>query len=159
MSNITASLTRNICTFMATVVSGGIRKIVLTGIVTGLCLTTGITARAAVTFSGSSGNLSASATFSVNGIGDLVISLANTYSGDTASQANVLTGIYFSGADGLGRVSATAPSGSTFWRGTGGSTLTSIPVPNTTPGPDGTILGQQWEYLSGLSGAPGGATV
>jgi autotransporter-associated beta strand protein len=146
---------------MATVALGKIRTVAIAAVVTGLWLITGTTAPAAITFYGASGNLSASATFSVNGSGNLVVSLANTYTGDTANQSGVLTALYFSGADGLGEVSATAPAGSTFWRGAGGSTLTSLPVPNATPGPDGTILAQQWEYLSGISGmtgVPSGAT-
>jgi hypothetical protein len=142
---------------MAIVALKKIRKVAITAAVTGLCLASGISVRA-VTFVGSSSNLSASATFTINGSGHLVISLANTFAGDTANQSSVLTALYFSGADGLNEVSATAPSGSTFWQGIGGSSLTSQPVPNSTPGPDGTILGQQWEYLSGLSSAPGGAT-
>ena len=147
-------------------VSGEIREGVMAVAGAVFCVGMAMTASGAVTFSGSgtdganNTSLAAGATFDVDGQGDLVVTLVNSYTGDTRFQADVLTAVFFSGANGLTPVSALAPSGSKFWMGTGGSTLTQItPVPNTTPGPDGTILGQQWEYLSGISSqAPNGAT-
>ncbi|HEX3627697.1 MAG TPA: XDD4 family exosortase-dependent surface protein [Verrucomicrobiae bacterium] len=112
-----------------------------------------VTARAsaAITFSGSSAfggtGISASATFSTDGKGDLIISLANTFTGDTPDQSHILTAVFFSGADSLTPVSAVAGAGSKEWNE--GKQLS---VDN------GSVLGQQWEYLSGLSGAPDGAT-
>jgi len=145
---------------------GQIRKGVVAVAGAVFCFSVALTASGAITFSGSgtdganNTSLAASATFAVDGQGDLVVTLLNNYTGDTRFQADVLTAVFFSGANGLTPVSATAPSGSTFWMGKGGSTLTQVtPVPNTTPGPDGTILGQQWEYLSGISSqAPNGAS-
>jgi len=57
-----------------------------------------------------------------------------------------LTGVFFSGADGLTPVSATAGAGSVAWVGN-----TSIPA----PGPS--VLGQEWGYASGGHGNPNGA--
>lgn len=110
-------------------------------------------ASAAVTFSGSSTvsgssiGISASATFSTDGHGDLIVALVNTYAGDTPDTSHVLTGLFFSGANGLTPVSAAAPSGSREWD-EGNQILLEGP----------TTLGQQWEYLSGISGAPDNAT-
>lgn len=111
-------------------------------------------APAAVTFSGSSTfggtGISASATFSTDGQGDLIIDLANTFTGDTPDQSHVLTAVFFSGANGLTPVmnSAVAPAGSKEWN----MGMQQVPVDG------GSVLGQQWQYLSGLSGAPNGAT-
>lgn len=107
-------------------------------------------ASAAITFSGSSvfsgTGVSASATFGTDGNGDLIVTLVNTFTGDTPDQAHLLTALFFSGADGLTTVSAAAASGSTEWN---------IGKKVSLEGPS--VLGQQWEYLSGLSGAPGNA--
>lgn len=118
----------------------------IAGIGAGLCTSA---SAASVIFTGSllSSNLSASATFTTLGGGNLQVALANTYTGDTVDQMHVLTGVFFSGADNLGTVSATAGPGSVEWSGGTSSTPESS-----------SVLGQQWEYLSGLSGAPGGAT-
>lgn len=114
--------------------------------------------QAAITFSGSSTitssgvstGVSASATFSTDGHGDLTVTLVNTFTGDTPDQAHVLTALFFSGANGLTEVqnSAVAPGGSKEWNV--GNQI--VPVDG------GSVLGQQWEYLSGISGAPGNAT-
>jgi hypothetical protein len=110
-------------------------------------------APAAVTFSGSSTfggtGISASATFDTDGTGDLLVTLVNTFTGDTPDQSHVLTALFFDGANGLTPVqnSAIAPVGSTEWNKGSKVSLEGPP-----------ILGQQWEYLSGISGAPGSAT-
>lgn len=110
-------------------------------------------ASAAITFDGSSTfggtGISARATFSTDGHGDLIVSLANTFMGDTPDQSHVLTGLFFSGANGLTPVlnSAVASAGSKEW-----NEGEQLPLDN------GSVLGQQWEYLSGISGAPDGAT-
>lgn len=108
---------------------------------------------AAVTFFGSSTfggtGISASATFSTDGHGDLIITLVNTFAGDTPDQSHVLTAVFFSGANGLNPVtnSAVAPAGSKEWN-----------IGKQQPVDSGAVLGQQWQYLSGLKGAPDGAT-
>ena len=106
-------------------------------------------ASASVIFTGSSifgsTGISASATFSTDGLGDLTVTLNNTFSGDVPDQSHILTGVFFSGADGLTPVSAVASSGSTEWD-----------IGNQIPVDPASVLGQQWEYLSSISG-PGGA--
>lgn len=112
-----------------------------------------INASGAITFDGSSTfggtGISASATFSTDGHGDLIVSLANTFMGDVPDQSHVLTAVFFSGANGLTPVlnSAVAGAGSKEWNE--GKQLSLD---------NGSVLGQQWEYLSGISGAPDGAT-
>jgi hypothetical protein len=106
---------------------------------------------ASITFSGSNTNiqgedLSASATFTASG-SQLTVTLLNTFPGDTPDQSSVLTAIFFSGANGLTPVSATAGTGSVEWIGT------------TSSAPQGpSVLGAEWEYASGGGGNPGGAT-
>lgn len=110
-------------------------------------------AGAAITFSGSSTfggtGISASATFSTDGHGDLIITLVNTFAGDTPDQSHILTGVFFSGANELTPVmnSAVASAGSKEWN-----------IGKQIPLDGGSVLGQQWQYLSGLKGAPDGAT-
>jgi hypothetical protein len=123
-------------------------------VTTTLLLTFGLNVSAAIIFSGSSTfggtGVSASASFSTDGTGDLFITLENTFAGGVPDQSHVLTGVFFSGANGLKPVanSAVASTGSTEWRG--GGEIKHLA--------GGSILGQQWEYLSGISHAPGGAT-
>jgi len=120
----------------------------------GILSAMGTAASAAVTFVGSSTfngtGISASATFSTDGRGDLFVTLVNTYTGGTPDQSHILTALFFSGANGLTPVanSAVAPSGSKEWND--GNQF--------TPADNGYLPGQQWEYLSGLSAIPGGAT-
>ena len=105
------------------------------------------TAIAAVTFAttNASQNLSAGATFADLGGGKLQITLSNTFVGDTPDQSHVLTGLFFSGLNGLTPVSATAGLGSVEWAGA------------TSSAPDGSsVLGTEWGY--GTGSAPGGAT-
>lgn len=111
------------------------------------CVFAAIPAKATITFGGSNAvqMLSAIATFSNSG-SLLTITLVNTYTGDTPDQAHVLTGLFFSGADGLTPVSATAGAGSVEWIGTTSS---------LAPGPS--VLGEEWKYASGPHN-PGGAT-
>ena len=99
-------------------------------------------ATAQVTFSGTNnaGSLSASATFSLLGGGDLQVTLVNTFSLDTPDQSHVLTGVFFAGANGLGEVSATAGAGSVEWAG------------HTSSAPESSaVLGTEWAYGSGAS--------
>ena len=106
----------------------------------GIGVSTGMSVLASsVIFTGSmlSSNLSASATFTDLGGGNLEITLVNTYTGDTVDQSHVLTALFFSGATGLIPVSALADSGSTEW--TAGA---------STPS-GGMDVGANWQYISG----------
>lgn len=111
-----------------------------------LALSLGVAATPAravpITFTGSSGSLSASVTFDKSG-SNLIITLANTSSADVTGASLVLTALFFSitGNPALTPSSARLAAGST--------------VPN---GPDwGGNVGGEWEYRANLSGAPLGA--
>jgi len=100
-------------------------------------------AAAGVIWSGTSGNLAASAEFSV--VGDILsVRLSNTSTHDVLVPADVLTGVFF-GVSGTAptftRLSAVVPSGHTVLFGT------------TNPG--GVVSGE-WGYVTGKAGAPGG---
>lgn len=106
-----------------------------------------------VTFSGSSGSLSASATFDINASGNLEITLTNTGAGDVGGPAQLLTALFFdiSGNPTLTPWSAVLAPGSTV-----------VTSPTGDPGPDGCPgdcgnVGGEWAYKSGLSTAPNGA--
>lgn len=97
---------------------------------------------APITFTGSSGSLAASVTFSTSGT-NLLVTLTNTSTADVMVPADVLTGVFFTiaGNPTLTPVSAKLSSGSTVFFGpTGGGNV-----------------GGEWGYVNGLSGAPGGA--
>jgi len=96
-------------------------------------------------FSGSNQNFSASVGFELLGGGLLQVSLTNTFTGDTPDQGHVLTGVFFSGADGLNPISATAAAGSRQWSGT------TFTAPSSS-----SVLGTEWAYAT--SPAPGGGT-
>lgn len=98
--------------------------------------------------SGDSIGLAASATFTNLGGGDLEVTLVNTYTGDTPDQGDVLTGIFFDGANGLTPVSAAAGAGAVTWSG------------KTESGPlSSAVLGTEWAYSSDTgTQAPGNAT-
>jgi hypothetical protein len=98
----------------------------------------------ALLISGTSGSRSASADFSVVG-GNLQVILTNTSAADVLVPTDVLTAVFFDivGVGALTPVSALL-NGST--------------VLYDTPQPTGGIVGGEWAYKSGLSGAPGGAT-
>jgi hypothetical protein len=96
-------------------------------------------ALADVIFTGSlaSSNVSASATFTDLGGGNLQITLVNTYTGDTVDQGHVLTALFFSGTTGLIRVSALAAPGSEEW------------VAGTSTAAGGMDVGANWQYIDG----------
>lgn len=101
------------------------------------------TAQAApITFSGSSGNRSASAMFDTSG-SNLLVTLTNTSSADALVPVDILTGVFFtlSGDPTLTRVSAVLAGGSTVLFG------------GTDPGG---VVGGEWAYNDGIGG-PGGA--
>ena len=98
----------------------------------------------AVTFSAASGSRAASVSFNLVG-GDLEVVLTNTSASDTLVPTDVLTAVFFdiSGADPtLSRTSAVLTAGSTV-------------IYDSAPA--GGVVGGEWAYASGLSGAPLGA--
>lgn len=100
-------------------------------------------ASASVTFSGTSGNLAASAEFDISA-GSLIVRLTNTSSADVMVPADILTGVYFDVAGSalsLTPVSATLYGGSVVHFGSNG----------------GGNMGGEFAYADGLVGAPGSA--
>src|SRR5262245_31218702 len=95
--------------------------------------------------SGSSGSLSASADFTLDG-GNLSVVLTNTSAADVLVPTQVLTAVFFdiAGVGALTPVSALLSDGSTVFYG---------PAPA-----DGKNVGGEWAYKAGIAGAPGGAT-
>lgn len=101
-------------------------------------------AMASQTFTATSGNLSAQATFDVVG-SDLQITLSNISMDDVLVPADILTGVFFDisgSAMTLGRVSAVLASGSTVAFGT------------TDPG---NVVGGEWGFKGGMTGPRGAA--
>ena len=95
-----------------------------------------------ITFTGSSGNLAASATFDVVG-SNLQVTLTNTSSVDVLVPVDVLTAVFFTvaGDPALNRVSAVLNAGSTVFFG------------GTDPGG---VVGGEWAYENSIA-APVGA--
>jgi hypothetical protein len=130
----------------AGIASGGNVKrslIILLGLIAAATLGAATAVANPITFQAQSGTLSASVTFEVSGT-NLIVTLANTSSADVLVPVDVLTGVFFdaTGLPGLTKVSAVLASGSTVLFGT------------TDPG---NVVGGEWAYKSGLSGAPHGA--
>ena len=134
---------------MNTLFAHGLRRN-LTKLSGALALTSLVAAaNAAVTFSGSSGSLAASAEFQVVnllGVDYLEIRLTNTSAADTVDPADLLTGVFFtlSGASNV----LTNQGGQTgvFLEG---STVT---INGTTPGPTGGgNVGGEFAFVSGLT--------
>ena len=98
----------------------------------------------AVTYTGSSGNLAASADFSIVG-GQLQVILTNTSQSDVLVPADVLTAVLFYNFG----AATFAPASAVL---SGGSTV--IYDPDGQPA--GGVVGGEWAYASGFSG-PGGA--
>ena len=98
-----------------------------------------------VTFTGSSGNLSASAAFDIVG-GNLQVVLTNTSSTDVLNPAQVLTALFFNvaGDPALSRLSAVLTAGSSVFYDPDGQ-------------PAGGVVGGEWAYKNSLLGAPLGA--
>lgn len=99
--------------------------------------------KADVTFTGASGNLAASTTFSISG-DYLTVLLANPSTHDALVPTDVLTAVFWSVSPSITLipVSAVLTAGSTVLFG------------NTDPGG---AVGGEWAYKAGLSGAPGNA--
>ncbi|MBI5376014.1 MAG: PEP-CTERM sorting domain-containing protein [Candidatus Schekmanbacteria bacterium] len=93
-----------------------------------------------ITFNGSDGLLSASATFDIVG-GNLKVTLTNTSTNDVLAPSDVLTALFFSitGDPELTKISAIIDSGSTYYFDT------------TPPVPVGGDVGSEWAYKNGLS--------
>jgi hypothetical protein len=96
-----------------------------------------------LTFSGSSGTLAASADFELV-TGNLQVTVTNTSLADVMVPTDILTAMFF---DLPGNVALTSISAVL---GAGSSVLFGISNP-------GGVVGGEWSYRSGLSGAPGGA--
>ena len=104
--------------------------------VLGLVLRLPSDATASITFAGSDSSHSAQATFGVDGSGDLIVTISNMQSTTGIfTQTNVLTALFFSvtGDPTLTPLSASTGA-SKVWH------------------PDGTNMGQNWEYLANKSG-------
>ncbi len=118
---------------------GVIASILLAGVCAG-------SARGAVVFTGAdNAGKSAMAEFSVNGAGELVVTLTNTSLNDVLVPSDVLTALLFdiSGAGvPLTRTSAVLGAGSTVFYDPDGQ-------------PAGGVVGGEWAYRGGLIGAPG----
>lgn len=108
----------------------------------------------AITFSGSSGNLAASADFTIVG-GNLQIILTNTSTADVLVPSDILTAVFFDlkgfPPEILTPVSAILNTGSTWYFDS------AAPTPGTTS-PLGNV-GGEWAYGGSLSGAPAGAVL
>ncbi|NOS82076.1 MAG: PEP-CTERM sorting domain-containing protein [Nitrospira sp.] len=106
--------------------------------------TVGLTGQAqAISFTATNGtNLSASADFQLSGT-TLTVVLTNTSAADVLVPADVLTAVFFS-------------SNGTLTSGTAILTAGSAVVFDAAP--VGGVVGGEWAYLSGLAGAPLGAT-
>lgn len=99
-------------------------------------------AAAAITFNGTSGSLSATATFDVNPSGHLIVTLANSGAVDANVPTDILHAIFFdiAGTPSLTYSAANICATCTF----------------TGPGPTGTDVGAEWGYISNASGIGGG---
>lgn len=75
---------------------------------------TGIASANAITYVGSSGNLSAQAVFSLTG-NDLTVTLTNTSTADVLLPTDVLTGVFFNLTAGLTPVSASDPGSTPYY--------------------------------------------
>jgi hypothetical protein len=122
------------------------RKSVWIGIV--LCVVALPCYAAPITFSASSGTLAANAVFDIVG-GNLQVTLTNTSSYDVLVPADVLTAVFFNmaGNPTLTPLSVVLASGSTVL----------FPFSGTGTDPGG-VVGGEFAYKSGLTGAPGGAS-
>jgi hypothetical protein len=114
---------------------------VVLGLLALSCLSSG--SAQAFTVVGSSGSRAASADIVING-SNLQLTLTNTSTADVLVPVDVLTAVFFDikGNPALTPVSAVLANGSTVFYGT------------TDPGG---VVGGEWAYKSGLSGAPGDA--
>jgi hypothetical protein len=97
----------------------------------------------AITFAGSSGNLSASADFQLNG-DILTLKLTNTSSKDVLAPTDLLTGVFFNASKSLNLVSATLGLGSKVYQNGYASILQPLNVSVAS-------LNGGWQYQSNIS--------
>lgn len=109
-----------------------------------LALMTSVAAGAPITLSGNQGSLSASAMFELVGPSSLRITLTNTSTADVTAPSQLLTALFFNlaGDPVLTRGSAVLGAGSTVLFGGAEA---------------GGVVGGEWAYAAGLTGAPWGA--
>lgn len=121
------------------------KAMVAAAIAMGAMTVPSIASASSITFTGSNGSLSASATFASSG-NDLIVTLTNTSNIDVTDAGQVLTAVFFdlNGLGTLTRTSAVVAPGSSVV-GNGGLT-----------GP-GNSVGGEWAYTTGIAG-PGSAT-
>ncbi len=117
------------------------------GLLAGVCLAGVLAASSAsaVTYTGSSGSLAASVDFSINGSGQLVVTLSNTSGSDALNNPDLLGAVFFdlAGNPALTPVSGVLNTGSHIF--VGGVQQSDA------------VIGGEWAYGSSLSGAPLGA--
>jgi len=123
----------------------GVRRAALAIAAASVLATLAPGAASAVLFTGSSGTFAASADFTFSS-GTLTVVLSNVSSADITTEARVLTAVFFSidTTATLTPVSAILTAGSTVFYDPDGQ-------------PAGGVVGGEWAYKKGLSGAPQGA--
>lgn len=131
------------------------RALVALALTAALALAAAPAQAVSITFSGSSGNLAASATFEIVSEGadfDFLITLTNTSIADVTAPSQVLTGVFFSiaGDPTLNPYWAMVPGGSSVLNAPGSAVSGSL-------SPGGPDVGGEWAYRAGLVGAPNGA--
>ncbi len=130
-----------------------------------------ISAHASITFAGKSGDFSASATFDTYSSGGstyLTLLLANTSMADVMEPSQVLTAVFWDSTAGLTPVSAILGPQSTvlfagtgFGDGVGGECASNSDLWSARPklSARSAVVGGEWAFKSGLSGAPGSAAL
>ena len=129
---------------MSALSSWNVRRIVLSAVVAWTFGISGLSEATPVDFEESYGSLKAKATFDTSGT-NLIVTLENTSLNDVLVPIDVLTAVFFdiAGDPALTPVSAVLLGGSVVYFG------------GTDPGG---VVGGEWAYASGLSGAPGDAS-
>lgn len=125
----------------------------LAGAVMGFFAAQAPAADAAVSFTALVGNLAASVTFDVLPGSKLEVVLTNTSEFASGVPADILTAVFFSGANGLTPGGAWLATGSTVINSSNNSGI----YQNQQP-PDGNV-GGEWAFAAVGAGAPSGATV
>ena len=127
------------------------KKWLLTSLTAGLLTATGAFAAPVTFYDGTftSAVRAANAKFEQDGV-NLIVTLTNTFTGDTLVPTDVLTAVFFtlSGDPTLTRVSAVLNTGSTVF-------YDNLPVVNGQPA--GGVVGGEWAYKDPLVAAPLGA--
>ena len=95
-----------------------------------------------ITFTGSSGSLSASVTFDISST-NLLVTLVNTSTGDPSAPGDILTGVIF-----------LIPGNTSLNRSAGSAKLSSGSTVIHGPVPAGGVVGGEWAYTNDLTGTP-----